>query len=301
MISCRLFLLSLLLVAFPALTHAQEYRFVEVGGYDMRVRVDGFEDRRPDEPVFIFENGSVSPIESWSEFPEHVADLGPVLLYDRATLGQSEWDGELGTAEHVTERLWALLDILDIQPPYVIIGWSWGGDLAIQHARAHPDEVTGLILIDPPLQSRESELAILDAMGVAREAHDVNIARMRAEMADLPEAMRADVLPIYDIFAGTSALSFDVPPHIGVSALVAGFRPDPRPQDLERHGAFPYDFQQHHRAKTRHRALRLGNIVFAAEHGGLFVLPDAGHALHRHHPDLVIAAIREAVGEKPGN
>ena len=64
-----------------------------------------------------------------------VASMTPVVAYDRAGLGRSEWDDTTPTPRHVADRLRRVLRQIGADPPYVLVGFSWGGMLA-RYSRA---------------------------------------------------------------------------------------------------------------------------------------------------------------------
>ena len=76
---------------------------------------------------------------------ERLADERPVVLYDQLGCGRSdrpelEWSLAVFTAE--LERLREHLGLDDIH----LLGTSWGGMLALEHALAHPGSVRSLVL-----------------------------------------------------------------------------------------------------------------------------------------------------------
>ncbi|GAA1991988.1 alpha/beta hydrolase [Microbacterium pumilum] len=75
-----------------------------------------------------------------------MADPGcRVILYDRPGVGPSEAEGGLAEA---TDAIHATLAELKIGP-VVVIGQSLGGAVAMLLARDHPEDVAGLVLLDP--------------------------------------------------------------------------------------------------------------------------------------------------------
>jgi pimeloyl-ACP methyl ester carboxylesterase len=86
-----------------------ETRMVEVGGHPVRVQTAGWHHRVSGRPVVVLENGAGVPVEAWQPILAAVAEFTPVLAYDRAGIGQSPWDEQRPTPEHVNGKLRALL------------------------------------------------------------------------------------------------------------------------------------------------------------------------------------------------
>lgn len=76
-----------------------------------------------------------------------------VCIYDRANMGLSDKVSGVLTGADAVEDLHALLENANIPPPYVLVGGSFGGLLSLIFAGAHPQEVTGMVLIDASLPS----------------------------------------------------------------------------------------------------------------------------------------------------
>ncbi|HSM05899.1 MAG TPA: alpha/beta fold hydrolase, partial [Longimicrobiales bacterium] len=112
---------------------------VELDGHAVRIRTAAPHPHRiPGRPLVVFEAGFGSTLGTWGPFLEQVADLAPVVAYDRAGIGESGWDGVEPTFEHIAGRLRKLLDEIGAEPPFVLVGHSFGGDLVRYFARFHP-------------------------------------------------------------------------------------------------------------------------------------------------------------------
>lgn len=281
------------LSALPA--HAQEERMVDVSGHLMRVRTSGLEARRPGEPVVVFENGAVSPLEAWGEVPTLVAAFNPVVAYDRSTIGRSEWDGELGTPSHVTTRLWSLLRTLEVDPPYVLVGWSWGGDLIRHHAGTHPADVVGLVHVDPAGHSASAALSVLEAIGLGAEEYAIDVKAMEGALPTIPPAAQADVKPINRIYAEETEPEYGPIPSVPTAVLLAGMRRPPTSEEIEAFGAPPYDRREHFEAKLRNKIQRLSEWALAVPQGLFVVVRSSGHAIQQDEPELVAEVIRRVV------
>ncbi|MFK0256320.1 alpha/beta fold hydrolase [Streptomyces sp. NPDC090445] len=77
-----------------------------------------------------------------------VADLAPVYRYDQRGTGQSPWDGRHSLARHVDD-LAELLDAWNV-PRAVLMGHSYGTELASRFCLKHPDRVAGMLLMCGP-------------------------------------------------------------------------------------------------------------------------------------------------------
>jgi pimeloyl-ACP methyl ester carboxylesterase len=101
------------------------------------------------EPTVILEAGYGGDRRSWDVVEPDIARTTRVCSYDRAGLGLSA--GEQPKRRSATDQLDDLEDILgsaDIDPPYVVVGHSYGGVLGWQLARQHEEDVVGLVLLD---------------------------------------------------------------------------------------------------------------------------------------------------------
>jgi pimeloyl-ACP methyl ester carboxylesterase len=76
---------------------------------------------------------------------ERLADERPVVLYDQLGCGRSDRPELEWTLDVFTEELELLRDHLRLERIH-LLGTSWGGMLALEHALAHGDSVRGLIL-----------------------------------------------------------------------------------------------------------------------------------------------------------
>ncbi|WP_277816007.1 alpha/beta fold hydrolase [Streptomyces graminilatus] len=77
-----------------------------------------------------------------------VADLAPVYRYDQRGTGQSPWRGRHSFARHVDDLV-ELLDAWDV-PRAVLVGHSYGTDLASRFCLTHPDRVAAMLLMCGP-------------------------------------------------------------------------------------------------------------------------------------------------------
>lgn len=72
------------------------------------------------------------------------------VIYDRAGTGWSDQARLPRSANEVTDELRNLLLTAGVQAPYILVGHSLGGIYAIRYAQRFPDEVAGMLLLEPP-------------------------------------------------------------------------------------------------------------------------------------------------------
>lgn len=121
-----------------------EPRHVDIGGRRLWTQTRG------SGPSVILENGGGAPgVGGWPFIEPKVADFATVTTYDRASMGQSDRVDEPPSAEEFVGDLHALLGRVEVDGPHVIVGWSLTGLSTLLYASAHPEDVAGIVLLDP--------------------------------------------------------------------------------------------------------------------------------------------------------
>lgn len=105
--------------------------------------------RHPSSPfTVVFEAGSRGTIDKWGRVLDDVGRDATVFTYHRPGYGHSSLAATPRDGRTVVEELRQLLRAKGLKPPYVLVGHSLGGLYMQLFARAHPDEVQGLVLVD---------------------------------------------------------------------------------------------------------------------------------------------------------
>lgn len=103
-------------------------------------------------PAVILEAGSDSPgTEGWpSAFIAPIAEITTVCTYNRpgTGAGSSAPPDRPRTFDDLVGVLDGVIGALELEPPYVIAGQSFGGNIAIAYAATHPDDVAALVTIE---------------------------------------------------------------------------------------------------------------------------------------------------------
>lgn len=117
---------------------------IDVGG--RRLHLDC---RGEGAPTVIIEAGAQDWSTGWQRPQAAMARHTRVCAYDRAGLGWSEASADPKDGAHMVEDLHRLMAAADMPRPVVLVGHSLGGMLNRIYYQRHPEDVAGLVLIEP--------------------------------------------------------------------------------------------------------------------------------------------------------
>jgi len=120
-------------------------RFVDVAGRRLHVVSRG-----EGAPAVWFESAIAASSLSWSRVQHDVALFTTAYAYDRAGLGWSDPPAGSLTLANVVDDLRAVIAASRCAAPYVLVGHSFGAFVCLAFASAYPQQVRGLVLVDPP-------------------------------------------------------------------------------------------------------------------------------------------------------
>jgi pimeloyl-ACP methyl ester carboxylesterase len=101
------------------------------------------------EPTVLFEAGIGATHLNWRSIQEAIAQFTGTVSYDRGGLGWSSRCRSARTPGNVAQELHQMLDRGGFKPPYILVGHSFGGLVMRRYALLYPQEVAGVVLIDP--------------------------------------------------------------------------------------------------------------------------------------------------------
>ncbi|MDR7133075.1 pimeloyl-ACP methyl ester carboxylesterase [Lysobacter niastensis] len=130
--------------------YAEPARLVEIGGgRRLNLRCSG-----PQSPTrtVLLEAGFGGDSMAWARVQPLLAAQLRVCSYDRAGYGFSDGGPLPRSVEAETADLHALVHAAQLSLPMVIVGHSLGSNIARRYDQRYPDDVAGLVLIDPPPQ-----------------------------------------------------------------------------------------------------------------------------------------------------
>lgn len=148
----RLFLILLmaLLPHTPAALADDSYydvpppgRRVDIGGFKLHINCRG-----EGRPTVILEAGLGDWSTHWTAVQNLLQSDIRVCSYDRAGYGWSDPGPRPRDSQHIVAELHSLLEKAGIDPPYLLVGHSFGGLTMRLFASTYPHEVSGLVLVE---------------------------------------------------------------------------------------------------------------------------------------------------------
>lgn len=264
---------------------------VDVGGRTMHLVCVGPTDTG--EPTILLEAGGGGDYLSWGEILPVMQSTHRLCAYDRAGLGQSEPPAEASrTAADQVADLRALLDAAGVSGPFVIGAHSYGANVAILFTQAYPDDVVGLLFVDP--QSPRVDERFRDALPEPAADEPASLAEFRDVLETFNDdpSLNPEHLHLWPSFAEAAA-ALDAPgPLFGdrpVVVLSAETTPGPQlglPPNL---------------AKTIDDLWAAGQQELADEStaGSLETVSGAGHEIQVDQPPAVIHALERILDALP--
>jgi pimeloyl-ACP methyl ester carboxylesterase len=123
-------------------------RLVEVGN-GQRIFVSDMGRADAAGATVVFESGIAATSQNWLHIQRSVANYTRAVSYDRAGLGWSSPCATERTPHNLVRELRTVLLEAGVPGPYVLVGHSFGGLIVRLFAAEYPDEVAGVVLVDP--------------------------------------------------------------------------------------------------------------------------------------------------------
>jgi pimeloyl-ACP methyl ester carboxylesterase len=221
-------------------------------------------------PVVVFENGLGARMEWWSKVLPAIAADTSYFVHNRPGYGGSAPASTPRDGVHIVEELRAALLSEGRRPPYVLVGHSLGGLYMQLFARAYPQEVGALILVDSTHPEQLAGAGSLDKQSLwTRGLVGALVTGTAKEELDLLPRTGEQVLAL-PTFSGKPVLVLSASEPMKETSDPARFANEKR-VDIAR--MYP---------------------------GAKQVWVDSGHAIPLEKPEAVVAAIREALSAVRG-
>lgn len=102
------------------------------------------------QPAVVFESGIAASALSWARLQPAIASFTRACAYDRAGLGWSGPSQAPRTVDRMLRELEGVVLNASGGRPAVLVGHSFGAFLVCAYAHRRPQDVSGLVLLDPP-------------------------------------------------------------------------------------------------------------------------------------------------------
>lgn len=123
---------------------------VDVGGYRLHINCVGpTKPNDEDLPTVIIEAGAGTASPNYYLILNGVAEKTKVCIYDRAGLAWSDESNLPRDAATISKALHTLLDKKGIERPFVFAGHSIAGLYMRDYVERYPEDVAGLVFLDP--------------------------------------------------------------------------------------------------------------------------------------------------------
>ncbi len=223
-------------------------------------------------PTVILESGLGGDHRTWEKIQPQLAAASRVCTYDRAGIAESDDAGGTRTTADAVDDLAALLDAAAIDPPYVLVGFSFGGAITQLFASSYPDAVAGLVLVESnhPLEVEQFEAQLTPEQ----------IEADRAFALDNPEGM--DPYASFDEIRAAGPLP-DVPLVVVTAGVSEGWPPD---WDAE-------TFDQL-------RAAQQADLATFTPQGRQVIAEESAHHVPSQQPTIIIEAVESVLAELGG-
>jgi pimeloyl-ACP methyl ester carboxylesterase len=167
---------------------------VDVGGYQMHILCQG-----QGSPTVVMDSAFGGFASDWSLVQPEIARFTRACAYDRAGYAWSEPNpGEtVRTSRQLVRELHTLLEKDGIAGPYVLVGHSFGGLNVRLFADQYPDEVVGMVLLDPAHEDAETRLHVSNESIVSRFNFQADLLRIGPVRKWLAPRMMLSMIPEY--------------------------------------------------------------------------------------------------------
>ncbi len=262
------------------------------------------------KPTVILEAGWSDLSVEWRKVQPEIAKFAQVCSYDRAGYGGSDPGPVPRTSVQIATELHALLRNAGEQPPYVLVGHSFGGYNVRVFNGLYPNEVAGIVLVDA---TQEDQYELLpkawNAISAAQLKHCERLARYSFFVVDLgvgrlmlraqgaqghddylilqTKYLRARTSELRDIrISAEQARTAD---HISDKPLVV-LTATENTDSLLSSGLSKHDFEEFQRTWVDDLQPRLARL---SSRGRRIMVQGSGHDIPSDRPAAIVDAVRE--------
>ena len=288
----------LLILIFPIYCFSQS-EFLELNGFKVEILTAGLENNSKNKPVIVFENGRGSSFESWKGVIEEVSTESTVFAYNRPRIGKSEDDHKPPSLKHIADNLREMLKLKGLHPPYLLVGHSFGAAYIRSFASYYPNEVAGLIFVDPHDFTKKKGYGRLPYKEIGLSEHEIDSifathsVYLEEFIKNGPKSQVEEVKIQSELSkTGHEECNKNPLPNIPVHFLMSGgftLYPDETPTI--------YDREKMYRIDSNIKMRRWMELLYPLTYGKFFYSSSSGHAIQEDDMELVITSIRLSLND----
>ena len=286
------------IISFQNLSFGQE-SFMLVNGKKVEIFTAGLENNQNDKPVIVFENGRSSRFDYWKGVIEKVSETSAVFAYNRPRIGNSEDDSIPPTMKHIVSNLRTMLKEKALSPPYLLVSHSFGACYIRSFASSYPNEIAGLIFVDPHDFTKKIGFGRLPYQEIGLKEHQIDSIFASYDMyekeflANGPRFIVEEVKVQQELGAtGHEECTRNPIPDIPVHFIMAGgwtLYPDETPSIYDRKKMF--------RINQNIKMKRWIKVLNPLTYGKFFYSSNSGHAIQEDDTELVISSVNLALSD----
>jgi pimeloyl-ACP methyl ester carboxylesterase len=223
-------------------------------------------------PTVILESGMGGDHRTWERVQQELGASVRVCAYDRAGIAESDPAASSRTAADAVDDLHDLLETAGIEPPYVLVGFSFGGLISQLYASSYPAEMAGLVLVESshPREWDEFKVHLTEEQIAADRQFSLDNPEGMDPYRSFGELQAAGPLPDVPLVVVTAAINDEWPP---------GWDPE------------TFDTL---------RAAQQADLATFTPQGRQVVAEGSGHNVPSSRPDVIVDAVESMLGKIEG-
>lgn len=293
---------TLFIIALNTSIHAQknDNKLVIVDDKKIAYKFFNIENRKEGEPILVFETGlgggTFDPILPF--LPSNISGI----QYARNGVGKSELDLRITSDSQVAERLHSLLKMLNIEPPYLLVGHSIGGPYIRLFAAKFADEVCGLVFSDPTdfmLSSKENEDARIKSKSdtgykevflLIQKMMSENNGFSQGAKNDATRALKSSASGYFQEYHDLPKLNSNI-----ATTVIISYNKHIEHQDekMNKNLNLGIDFKPWWKEYDNLRIQHFSDLIKDNDNSRIILLPKYSHGIHYQNPELVAKLIIE--------
>ena len=249
-------------------------------------------------PIIVFDSGVGGSHMDWVNVQSRAGEFTQACSYDRSGYGWSEMGIKPRTSKRIVSELTKILKIAKKEPPYILVGHSFGGLNMQLFARTNPKDVIGLVLID---SIHTEQYKRFEDAGI--EIPTVNTTRFLLGSKDqvtegIPEEYK-DIA--YELVRSDEAVSSMFNElrnmHVSTQEIATAEKMPDIPITVIIHGKQVWDNPMFKNMEEIWYELQI-QLSKSTSKGKLLTADSSGHHIHLEQPELILSEIKSILEKK---